>query len=171
MANIGFNHSHLRGRQQHCVFTQPGSVADITRTRVNVPLYPQKADIYIGAMIASASGHKETEAMCEAQRHCTGPARHEFNRLAKLICPTSEVCEFLSSPFAKNNLLPFFRNSCFLPGVSPRQEGRTRRHEREAGCDGRGLTSVRRMMLAADGEGVWSWRPLAGAKPATGDGD
>jgi len=109
--------------------------------------------------------------MCEAQRHCTGPARHEFNRLAKLICPTSEVCEFLSSPFAKNNLLPFCRNSCFLPGVSPRQEGRTRRHEREAGCDGRGLTSVRRMMLAADGEGVWSWRPLAGAKPATGDGD
>jgi hypothetical protein len=79
-----------------------------------------------------------------------------FNKLTKLICPTNEVREFLSSPSAKNNSLPFFRNSCFLPGVSPRQEGRTRRHEREAGCDGRGPTSVRRMTLAADGEGVWA---------------
>ena len=42
--------------------------------------------------------------------------------------------------------------SCAIP---PRQEGRTRRHERGAGCDGReGI--VGRAMHFADGEVVWS---------------
>jgi hypothetical protein len=47
-------------------------------------------------------------------------------------------------------------------------EGRTRRHEREAGCDGRGLCRATSGMNA-DGGGVWSWRPWAGAKCADDD--
>ena len=47
--------------------------------------------------------------------------------------------------------------------VPPRQEGRTRRHERGAGCDGRGSVDTTGD-VAADGEVVWSWRPDAGAK-------
>ena len=50
--------------------------------------------------------------------------------------------------------------SCVGP---PRQEGRTRRHERGAGCDGRGDVDTTND-VAADGEVVWSWRPDAGAK-------
>ena len=37
------------------------------------------------------------------------------------------------------------------------------RHERGAGCGGR-FGDARRAALEADGEGVWSWRPDAGAK-------
>jgi len=47
--------------------------------------------------------------------------------------------------------------------VLPRQEGRTRRHERGAGCGGR-FGDARRAALEADGKAVWSWRPDAGAK-------
>jgi hypothetical protein len=50
-------------------------------------------------------------------------------------------------------------------GVPSRQEGRTRRHERGAGCDGRGSVDTT-SDVAADGEVVWSWRPDAGAKLA-----
>jgi len=52
------------------------------------------------------------------------------------------------------------------PAVPPRQEGRTRRHDREAGCGGRAglrLTSD----AGADGEIVWSWPPDAEAKVAS----
>ncbi len=49
--------------------------------------------------------------------------------------------------------------------VPPRQEGRTRRHERGAGCDGRGSVD-KTSDVAADGEIVWSWRSDAGAKLA-----
>ncbi len=44
-------------------------------------------------------------------------------------------------------------------------KGRTRRHERGAGCDGRGDVDTT-SDVAADGEVVWSWRPDAGAKLA-----
>jgi hypothetical protein len=50
-----------------------------------------------------------------------------------------------------------------VPAVPPRQEGRTRRHERGAGCGGR-FGDARRAALEADGKVVWSWRPDAGAK-------
>jgi hypothetical protein len=50
-----------------------------------------------------------------------------------------------------------------------RQEGRTRRHEREAEMRWTVAASVRRMMLRPDGEGVWSWHPWAGAKVAGDD--
>jgi hypothetical protein len=53
----------------------------------------------------------------------------------------------------------------YLRAVLPRQEGRTRRHERGAGCGGRGSVA-RRAALVADGKAVWSWRPDAGAKLA-----
>ena len=62
------------------------------------------------------------------ERHHLAPV----NGLGKLICPTSELCEFVSSPFAQNIFLSFFRKLCFLRTVPPRQEGRTRRHECEA---------------------------------------
>jgi hypothetical protein len=52
---------------------------------------------------------------------------------------------------------------CSVHAVPPRQEGRTRRHERGAGCGGRS-GDARRAALVADGEVVWSWRPDAGAK-------
>src|SRR5262249_31636034 len=44
-------------------------------------------------------------------------------------------------------------------------EGRTRRHLRGAGCDGRD-GCARRTRPVADGEVVWSWLPDAGVKPA-----
>jgi hypothetical protein len=50
--------------------------------------------------------------------------------------------------------------------VPPRHEGRTRRHEREAGCGGR-EEADRRAVLFADGEVVWSWRAHAGAKSSS----
>ena len=55
--------------------------------------------------------------------------------------------------------------SCSVHAVPPRQEGRTRRHERGVGCGGRGC-DARRAALEADGEVVWSWRSEAGAKAA-----
>jgi hypothetical protein len=56
---------------------------------------------------------------------------------------------------------------CILRAVPPRQEGRTRRHERGVGCGGR-FGDARRAALEADGEVVWSWRPDAGAKLSQG---
>jgi len=42
------------------------------------------------------------------------------------------------------------------------------RHEREAGCDGRGWRRKTSGTIA-DGQGVWSWRPDAGVKLAGDD--
>lgn len=47
-------------------------------------------------------------------------------------------------------------------------EGRTRRHLRGAGCDGR-ESGVRRSQLFANGEVVWSRPPDAGVKPMEDD--
>jgi len=49
----------------------------------------------------------------------------------------------------------FFRNRDYLPVIPTHFEGRTRRHERESGCNGRGW---RRSTsdATADGEAVWS---------------
>jgi len=59
--------------------------------------------------------------------------------------------------------------------VPPRQEGRTRRHEREAGCDGRERV-VRRTTARSDGEGVQARRPSGRCQVSwvdipRGDGD
>ena len=56
---------------------------------------------------------------------------------------------------------------CIVAAVPPRQEGRTRRHERGAGCGGR-FGDARRAACEADGKAVWSWRPDAGAKFSQG---
>ncbi|MGH6680973.1 MAG: hypothetical protein ACREDL_19075, partial [Bradyrhizobium sp.] len=67
---------------------------------------------------------------------------------------TSVRQKFLSIPAAKN--ISVFPNTELLYGllILLRQEGRTRRHERGAGCDGRecALTNS----TDADGKIVWS---------------
>jgi hypothetical protein len=88
--------------------------------------------------------------------------------LNHLICPTSEFREFVSSRRAKIFRFRFPRIMIIVTKSRLDKRGRTRRHEREAGCDGRRryrLTSD----IAADSGGVWSWHPWAGAKFA-GDG-
>ena len=65
----------------------------------------------------------------------------------------------------ENIFLSENRKLCILRAVPPRQEGRTRRHERGVGCGGRGC-DARRAALEADGQAVWSWRSEAGAKAA-----
>ena len=47
-----------------------------------------------------------------------------FTLSCKVICPTGGVGEFLSSPRAKNILLPFFGNIWFVVAIPPCQEGR-----------------------------------------------
>jgi hypothetical protein len=49
--------------------------------------------------------------------------------------------------------------------IPPRQQGRTRRHGRWAGCGGRGWQRATND-ANADGQGVWSWHPDAGVKLA-----
>jgi hypothetical protein len=81
----------------------------------------------------------------------------------QLICPTGRFSNSLSSPLRENISLFQKPKSVVVFAVPPRQEGRTRRHERGVGCGGRGGVA-RRAALDADGEVVWSWRPDAGAK-------
>src|SRR5690348_1244664 len=62
----------------------------------------------------------------------------------------------------------FFRFSETYGLVVPSRLGKrgvTRRHERGVRDAMDAAASVRRMMFAADGEGVWSWSPDAGIKP------
>jgi len=79
----------------------------------------------------------------------------------------------IPSPILKISL-SFFPKLCLPLAIPTHYEGRTRRHEREAGCGGRG-GAARRAAFFADGEAVWSRRPDAGAKRVedvfTRDGD
>jgi len=61
-----------------------------------------------------------------------------FTLPCKVSCPTGGVREFLSSPPAKNIMLPFFRNACYQSRhpASPRGARRDR-HVRGVGCGGR----------------------------------
>jgi hypothetical protein len=61
-----------------------------------------------------------------------------------------------------------FRNYDYRNDVPPRQEGRARRHEREAGCDGCNDAARRVATIACD-KGAWSWHPWAGVKLAGDD--
>jgi len=71
---------------------------------------------------------------------------------------------------------PFrFKESCFFLSETVLHrshpvpsKGRTRRHERGAGCDGRECACLTGGALA-DGEVVWSWHPWADAKLADDD--
>ena len=64
---------------------------------------------------------------------------------------------------AKIFLFRFFRNYDDISAIPTQYEGRTRRHEREAGCGGR-VWYCATSDANADGEAVWSRRPDAGAK-------
>ena len=44
--------------------------------------------------------------------------------LHQVICPSGGRCKILSSPRAKNKLLPFFGNTWFTVAIPPCQEGR-----------------------------------------------
>jgi hypothetical protein len=67
------------------------------------------------------------------------------------------------APAPKIFLFRIFGNRGLTLLVPFRHKGRTRRHERGAECDGRGLCRVT-YGTVADGEVVWSWRAHAGAK-------
>ena len=81
----------------------------------------------------------------------------------KVICPTGNFGEFLSTPSAKDIFLPFFRIMCFPPRVPPRQEGRFA-IVTNVRWDAVAATERATSAAEADGEAVWFWRPLAGVK-------
>ena len=67
-------------------------------------------------------------------------------------------------PNAKKFRFPFRSIRWQFRRIPPRSEGRCASSRTlSAGCDGRGGI-VGRTMLCADGEVVWFWHPLAGAK-------
>jgi hypothetical protein len=76
-----------------------------------------------------------------------------------LICPSGNVrarIENLSSPVSKNiSLFPKPKSDVSMTRPVPARGAFRDRHERGAGCGGRGGIE-RRTMLAADGEVVWS---------------
>jgi hypothetical protein len=100
----------------------------------------------------------------------------------------ADICGFRASelpcaqkPNSSNNSMPVcaygqYPNFLFakivnyaIPNRPDSARGADRdRHEREAGCDGRGLYR-RTYDTIADGGGVWSWHPWAGAKPVDDD--
>jgi hypothetical protein len=97
------------------------------------------------------------------------PDKQSENR-ACVSCANCPSCQSVAGLLDCRNI----QISSILGVIPARHEGRTRRHERGAGCDGRRpyrLTSD----WPADGGGVWSWHPWAGAKSAedhsAGDGD
>jgi hypothetical protein len=79
---------------------------------------------------------------------CDGLNEATFSRhLAKVICPTSDIREFVSSPFAKNISLSFFRNWWFIVGISRQPEGRYGQSSRNVGC---GMRWTRRCRARGD---------------------
>src|SRR5258705_11152248 len=92
--------------------------------------------------------------------------------------PDGQITKSLSSPSGKNSsLLPSGKSALGLPPSCPTRGAIARRHERGAGCGGRG--SVRRAIASrtndaeAYGQVVAFWRPNAGVKSAiksAGDG-
>ena len=71
--------------------------------------------------------------------------------------PVVPICR-RASPLRK------IRINATSSAIPPRQEGRTRRHEREAGMRWTWIVSLDVAIRDADGKVVWSWRPWAGAK-------
>ena len=69
----------------------------------------------------------------------------------------------LSSPLAKNIMLPFFGKVCFIRAIPPCQEGRLA-IVTNVGRDAVDATERETSAAVADGEAVWFWRPEAGVK-------
>jgi len=82
-----------------------------------------------------------------------------------MICPTGGTGEFLSIHAPKNNSVFQNLNLVYVLRCPASSRGAYRdRHETwSAGCGGR-EGAERRSALDADGEAVWFWYPLAGAK-------
>ncbi len=90
-----------------------------------------------------------------------------------MICSPSEVCR--DTPFAHLPVVPMCRTpspcavgqiTSIFSRIPPHHEGRIAIvTKREAGSGGRDGDSGR-LALDTDGEVVWSWRPMAGAKLA-----
>src|SRR5262249_4008893 len=79
------------------------------------------------------------------------------------------LSESMSSPPRKNICLPVFGNVWFSPTVSPRQEGRTRRHERRARDAMDVAASVRRMMPRGTAKSGGTDPPTVGSSFAGDD--
>jgi hypothetical protein len=87
------------------------------------------------------AGHGVQLSLCdvagavETRTTAKAPA---ISSIKSLVGQISNVAENpLSSPFAKNIVLLAFVKICSIAAIPPRHEGRARRHERGAGCDGR----------------------------------
>jgi hypothetical protein len=109
--------------------------------------------------VARAPRNDDVAAPCatRAKQHIAETARRAIRAYAS--CENCPSCHCA----AGGRYCSIPQISSILRAVPPRQEGRTRRHERGAGCGGREC-GARRATLLADGGAVWSWRPDAGAK-------
>src|SRR5579871_1475093 len=85
-----------------------------------------------------------------------------------MLCPTADFQKSSQAPQRKILCFRFAEIYDYRNAIPPREEGRTRRHDREAGCDGCNDAARRVATIACD-KGVWSWRPWAGAKFAGDD--
>jgi|SRR5579864_5765684 len=138
-------------------------------SRASLPL--TQAARFVGQGSTRCAGHRLISQLIRRRHVCLA------NRFASggplvLKNPMPEKQKFasringepvLSLP-AETNRLTIFENQNYGSRVPIRNEGRTRRHERWVGMR---WTCWRRRTSDGntDGEVVWSWRPLAGAKP------
>jgi len=73
-----------------------------------------------------------------------------YRRSASLICPTSGTLDFLSSPRAKDVLLPFFGNMCFHRSIPPRCRGACGQSSPDVGRGGAGCGGRDAVVRAGD---------------------
>jgi len=110
-----------------------------------------------------SKGRNRFLAHAISKRFCVAGARPDSE--TELICPTGGDHRILSS-LARKNISVFRKAESVVSFAHPASlaEGRIAVvTKREAECGGR-ADADRRTALAADGEVVWSWHPLAGAK-------
>jgi hypothetical protein len=108
--------------------------------------------------VARAPRNDDVAPPCapSAKQHIAETARRAVRACAPCaICPS---CQSVACTLACG----VGQITSMFSRIPPRQEGRTRRHERGAGCGGR-FGDARRAALEADGGAVW-WGPDAGAK-------
>jgi hypothetical protein len=127
------------------------------------PIAPDiRCDVTVGREAASAA----------AVLACGAP------RNPLVICPTGSFAKFVSSPPEKNiSLVPSGKSPPLVLATPSRERGVGHRHERWAGCGGRGsvgraivvagrdeprerLRACKTNGASAYGKAVWSWHPL-----------